>query len=341
MHRSRFRQLCLVALLTAAAPAAFAQGASLETATAAQKDAATKAFVKGSKASAAGKHEEALSAFKESYDAVASPNSHLMYARELVALERFVDAYESYEKIIVEAEAAAKLDAKYAQSGEAAKKEMTDLEAKIGLLTVNVKGSPGDIVRVGGKELPETKWGKPLPLMPGSVRVELVTSSGKEVSEEVALGAGQRTSVELDSNAPAAGGPPPDAGPADQGGSVSTDSSTWDKRTWAYVAGGIGVAGIVTFGVFGALNNSKHGKLEDECSGGVCPKSLESDRDSGKTYQTVANVGLVVGIVGLGTGTALYLMSGDSTEKKASKQPRKSRVQVGVGYQAVTVHGTF
>ena len=118
---------------------------------------------------------------------------------------------------------------------------------------------------------------------------------------------------------------------------MSTDSSKWDMRTWSYVAGGVGAAGIVTFGVFGLLNNSKHSKLEDECKNGVCPSSLESDKNTGQTYQTVANVGLVVGIVGLGTGTALYLLSDKKKEKSAlSTVPR-----VDIGPRSVSVSGTF
>ena len=64
-------------------PRAAAQGATPEAATPAQKDTAQKAFLKGMKAAKAKKHDDALAAFKESYGAVASPNSHLMIAREL------------------------------------------------------------------------------------------------------------------------------------------------------------------------------------------------------------------------------------------------------------------
>ncbi len=338
-YRSHFRLLCTVAALTLATPLAFAQGASLETATAAQKDVAQKAFLKGAAAQKKGDHEAALTAFKESYDAVASPNSHLMYARELVALGRNVEAYQSYERIIVEAEAAAKLDQKYSQAADAARKEMGELEAKLGFVTVTVKPAAGDTVRLSGRELTESELDKALPVAPGQVRVELVSAAGKETVKEVEVAAGQRVNVDL---SPEGAAPPSEAGTAEgPGGGVSTDSSTWDTRTWAYVAGGVGVAGIVTFGVFGALNNGKHSKLEDECTGGVCPRDLESDRDTGRTYQTVANVGLVVGIVGLGAGTALYLMSDNKSEKQARKKPPAPRVDVAVSHRSVTVFGTF
>ena len=56
---------------------ASAQGANVDNASAEQKKTAQKAFEDGLKASKAKKHDEALAAFKNSYDAVASPNSML------------------------------------------------------------------------------------------------------------------------------------------------------------------------------------------------------------------------------------------------------------------------
>lgn len=330
------RTWSLGAALMAASSVCFAQGASLDSATDAQKKAAQKAFIKGASAAGKGKHDEALTAFKESYDAVASPNSHLMYARELVAVGRLAEAYEEFEKIIPEAEAAAASDEKYRQAAEAARKDMTDLESKIALVTVT-GAAEGDIVRIRGRELEKERIGKPIPVMPGSVKVEVVSSDGKERAKEVDAQAGGRLDVDMAPEVVA----PPVAAPEEKSDTVSTDSSKWDKRTWAYVAGGVGAAGIVTFGVFGLMSNSKHSKLEDDCKNGICPKGAEDDRDTGQTYQTVANVGLVVGIVGLGAGTALYLMSEPKTEKQARRQAPKSRVDVAVGHQSVTVFGTF
>ncbi len=323
--------LCLGA--TTLSGTAHAQGASLDAATDAQKSAAQKAFIAGSKAAGKGDHEAALASFRESYNAVASPNSHLMVARELVALNRLEEAYAEFDKTIPEAEAAAQLDKKYEQAATAAQKERDDLKAKLAMVTLNVSGTgAGDVVKVRGREIPESEWGKPMPVMPGAVRVELVQTSGKETVKEINAEAGSSPTVDL---APDVAAPP--ASQKDEGTSVSTDSSKWDMRTWSYVAGGVGAAGIVTFGVFGILNNSKHSSVEDQCNNGVCPKSAQSDADTGRTYQTVANVGLVVGIVGLGTGTALYFLS----DKKKEKAGLTHVPQVSIGARSVTVSGTF
>jgi len=325
---------------------ASAQGASPESATAEQKSTAQKAFEKGMKAAKAKKHDEALTAFKESYGAVASPNSHLMVARELVELGRLEEAWAEYEKTVAEAEAAAQKDPKYADTASGAKNEQNDLKGKLAFLKLTVSGGgPGSRVTVRGKEVPPSDWGKPVPVMPGSVRVELVASDGKETVQEVNAAAGSETPVTL---SPSAGSPATGAAPAEGGqGSAKFEASTSGKgpgmRTWAYIAGGVGVAGLATFGIFGAMNNAKHSKLQDACKDGVCPSNMEDEKDTGKTYQTIANVGLVVGVVGLGTGTVLYLMSGKKTEKTATAPKRRGpRVNsVSVGYQSVFVTGSF
>lgn len=326
---------------------AHAQGASPESATAEQKQTAQKAFEKGMKASKAKKHDEALAAFKESYGAVASPNSHLMVARALVELGRLEEAWTEYDKTIVEAEAAAQKDPKYADTASGAKTEQTDLKGKLGFLKLNVTGAgAGSRVTVRGKEVPEADWGKPIAVMPGSVRVELVGNDGKETVQEVNATAGSETPVTLSPT-----GASPATGTGAAGGSgegsakfeASTSGGGPGMRTWAYVAGGVGIAGLATFGIFGAMNNAKHSKLQDECKDGVCPANLEDEADTGKTYQTVANIGLVVGVVGLGTGTVLYLMSGKKAEKTAVvPKKRGPRVDsVNVGYQSVLVTGSF
>jgi hypothetical protein len=325
-------------------PSLWAQGATVETASSEQKKTAQEKFGEGMAAQKKGDHEAALTAFRASYDAVASPNSHLMVARELAELGRSDEAYAEYEKTVAEADAAATTDKKYAQTAKAAKKEYDEARTKIALLIVNVTGgTPGDRVTINGKEIDRSQLGKAMPVMPGPVRIELTTSTGKEVSEEVNAEAGGSPTVTL--TVPAAGGEPiRDEGGSEEGVEAKLDKNT-SLRTWAYVAGGVGIAGLVTAGVFTILNNGKHSKLEDECKDGICPKSLEEDKDAGETYQTIAQIGLGVGIVGLAAGTVLFILSSDSKEKATSRRERPKppapRIDVGVGPRWVSVNGTF
>src|SRR5690606_34506039 len=107
------------------------------------------------------------------------------------------------------------------------------------------------------------------------------------------------------------------------------------RRETAYVAGGLGMAGALTFGVFGLLNHAKYSDLEDECDNRVCNSSQRNDAERGHTYQVAANVGLIVGVVGLGTALALILTE---DETPTAKQ-KGTRVALGPGQ--ITVKGTF
>ena len=59
------------------------------------KQQALQAYAEGKRAFGEGHFEEALSSFRSSYAALASPNSHLMIGKSLAEMGRLVDAYES------------------------------------------------------------------------------------------------------------------------------------------------------------------------------------------------------------------------------------------------------
>jgi hypothetical protein len=349
ISKSELRRFLLGAALAfsmlAVTVPAGAQGASIDSATAEQKQTASKAFEAGMKAVKHKKHDEAYAAFKNSYDAVASPNSHLMMARELVELGRLEEAWAEYEKTAAEADAAAASDKKYESAAQSARNEQNELKKKIGLLVLKVSPEPGSRVTVRGKEIPQGSWDKPVPVTPGSATVTFIAADGKETTKEVEAAAGSETPVDL---APQAA-TPATASSSETSGEASakldTSGSKPSLRTWAYVAGGVGIAGVATFAIFGLMNNAKHSKLQDNCNNGQCPADLQSDADAGKRYQTIANIGLVVGVVGLGTGTVLYLISGKQNKEKAARHvPARHgpRIDgVSLGYRSVAVSGSF
>src|SRR5262249_40691806 len=100
-----------------------------------QKAGAQKTFDAGSKLYDAHRYEEALAAFRASYQILASPNSHLMVARAMRELGKNVDAYLEYDAVAKEAAAKGE---RYESAGTAAKEEAEELKAKIAFLTVKV-----------------------------------------------------------------------------------------------------------------------------------------------------------------------------------------------------------
>jgi hypothetical protein len=124
--------------------------------------------------------------------------------------------------------------------------------------------------------------------------------------------------------------------PPEEGGGLGT------KTVIGIVAGGVGVASIVTFAIFGAMSSSEYSKLQDECGSGGCAPSDSSKADKGKTYQTVANVTLAVGIVGVAAGAGLIIwdaVEGGGSEAEPSPQSTTPTVAVGSG--SIVLSGKF
>jgi hypothetical protein len=107
-----------------------------------------------------------------------------------------------------------------------------------------------------------------------------------------------------------------------------------DLRTYAYIAGGVGAAGLITFGVFGAMASSRYSTVKDECGARPCPESKRDLVEGGQTFQTVANIGLVVGIIGAGAGVTLFLLS-------KPKKPTEGSTSAVIGPSYFGLQGTF
>jgi len=308
-----------------------AEGASVVHATKAQKTKASDTYRDALAAIEAKKYEEALKLLDESYNTVASPNSLLLKARALVQLGRKVEAYHQLETAIALAQELAKSDDKYAQTAESAQKELSELSKSIALVSVK----PAASVTLGDRQLGPNDWNRPQPFEPGKLKVTISQAGGASSTQELDLRAGQTVEVAT-APAPAttaapqsAPTPAPPPAPA-----VPAGPDTVHKRTLAYVSGGIGIAGVATFAVFTYLGAS--GDDENSgCSLDLCPQSNLDTAGQNSSFTTLAFVGLGVGIVGLATGTYLYLTSNPEAQ---SEQPV---ADISIGPDRVVLHGRF
>jgi tetratricopeptide (TPR) repeat protein len=323
-----------VAMFLAVSPL-YAEGASVTSATDVQKEEAGNSFKRGAEAFNAGQLDVALAAFQRSLDVVSSPNSRLMLARTLTKLGRPVEAYVQFERTLTDAEQAAQGDKKYASTADAARAELAELRQQVGLLSVQLSGvSENDSLNVGGREIARADWTRPVAVAPGKARVVLRTASG-EVVREVDIAAGGAATVTVSP-------PPPDSRNFQPESDVRVSGESSSVRTIGFVAGGIGIAGFISFVVFGQLNNAKFDRLRGECPNNRCQRYLEGERDAGKTYQAIANVSLGVGVVGLATGAVLLLMNGGESERPAEARRGESRgLRFGAGPGHVDVSGSF
>ncbi len=334
MTSSRLRltsvRMAFVAATLLLTSEALGEGASVMHATKKQKAQASKLYRNALEAFDAKDFETALGLLQQSYNTVASPNSKLVIARTLVQLGRAAEAYKQLEEAVELAHALAKADDKYEKTAESAKKELDDLSQKVALVTV----LPGSEVSIAGQKIEPADWGRPQPLAPGKVKLVVKRSDGEQTERELSVVAGERTEV---SAAP----PPPEkpveakAAPA----AATTPSpappepDTVPKRTLAYVSGALGLAGAGTFVAFTLLNRSNDDR--EGCDELTCPASTLDAAEKSSSYQTLAFVGLAVGVLGLGTSTYLFATS-------ESSPPNEHPVAtLGVGPGGVRVQGTF
>jgi hypothetical protein len=322
--RSAFAAASLSFVLLAGTPA-WADGADPITATQVQKYQAQQIFVRGRDMMRQKKWQEAIGEFRASLNIVASPNTRFTIARCMIEMGALVDAYAELAKTASDARALAAREARYSETADAADAERKEVGSKLVLLTLKIDHLPdGATIKIGDKEIPRDALAAPIPLIPGTLDIVVMHAGIETARTTVTVGAGE-TTVTLDAQPP----PPKQPEPTPvtpPPTTIDASDSPWaakpkpapppppsppntSLRTAAYVAGGIGAAGLVTFGIFGALEKGTYSDLQSACNSGPCPQGKQDEVSSGKTQQLIANIGLVVGAVGVATGVTLFVLS--------------------------------
>ncbi|GAC1580399.1 MAG: hypothetical protein NVS3B20_11270 [Polyangiales bacterium] len=330
---SVFIATLLIALLVQN-KSAIAAGVAPGNATAVQREQAQVRFLRGKNLYAHKKFVPALVEFRASIDLVASPNARLFVARTLRELGRDVEAYVEFGRTAVEAGELSSQDARYAKAGESASDERKALEPKLAFVTIVVENSgENTVLKVQGEEVRRGGWSEPAPVKPGSAEISVETPPKPPIVKTLELTAGQRETLTIDAgvgrNEPVT--PNEALRPIVHQGDAH---QTANLRPYALVAGGVGVAGIVTFTLFGVMANAKYNDLKSQCGQGPCTTDQGATIDAGKRDQRIANVGLVVGILGLGAGVALFVVSGSHHENKPM-------AAVAIGPSSIGLRGVF
>jgi hypothetical protein len=311
--------VAVVSLAVAAPTAARAAGALPAAATPLQREQAQTRFLRGKDLLARKQYDQALEEFTASHEIVASPNARLEIARCLRALGKIVAAYAELGRTAIEAKELVAQDPRYLRASEAAIAEREEMERQLGVVSLTIQ-NPTDAttVVIGGEEIRRAAWSEPAPVVTGPTDIVVQTPGHAPVKRTVSLSAGQKTTIVIDAQSgdPLTGtvAPPPDQ-PAPPPGPNSGPSPL---RLGAYVAGGVGVAGLLVFTIGGVMAKSTYDDLDNSCHGGPCPPSKNGEISSGKTQQTLANVGLVVGIAGVAAGTTLFVLSMNKSAPSAS-----------------------
>ena len=286
----------LVALALTCAPASlFAQDAPSRP----QEAAARASFNAAQTLYDERKFADALVLFRTAYKASGSPNTQLMIAHCLLELGALPEAHEALLATMRAAGALASESPKYARTRDTAAIELATLERRIGrLIIIAADHDAGSAVTINGAAVPAARLGVPFAVEPGDKIVELIRPGAEGQRRQVTVRAGELKTVMLGSSKVA-------LPPAPVGGGV---------RTAGFVVAGVGVVGVVVLAVAAPIAQSKFSTLEQACGDVRCvdPK-YGAVVDSGRTMDTLAGVGLAVGVAGLVGGGLMIAFGGPSS----------------------------
>lgn len=272
---------------------------------------ATERFFAGQKLYGDKKFEEALAEFRASYAAVPSPNSRLYIARCLRRLGRNAAAYDEYGQVILEAADKAATDKKYAATQQAAVEERAEIKDKVGTIKLAVPaGVAGVTVKVGAEEVPAARWGQPVAADVGSVtvRAEAPGRAPFEKTIEVTAAQQQEVVVELpEAKGTSGGGEGGGGAEGGGGGKFLGPVGELPLRPISIAMAGVGVAGLVLWGVFGTKAEARYEDLDAKCDG-PCDPFYQDQIDAGRRETAAATAGLVIGIVGVVGGATIFTL---------------------------------
>lgn len=332
-----------------------AAGKGIDEASEAEKTQAQKKFKEGSKAFEKEQYDKAIESFNASYEIVASPNAHVMLGRAQRKAGKLLEAYETLQAAVEEAKVLAIKVPKYQQAVDTANAELTEIHADIAVLVIDVANAPpSTTLTVAGRPIAKERW-KSVPVLPGKIEVVAKSTEGREARQTVEAAAGSDPIVHLDLNpqpaaveaapaAPPVAEPPPmPPSPPEAPPPAPVVESTHPLRPWAFVATGVGVAGLGTFAVAGMMARSTENDLEASCPNDLCAPDLKSKVDKGHTEQTIANIGLAVGIVGTAAAVTLFVIDagGSSKETALRRRPATARLKLLAGPASAALRGEF
>jgi hypothetical protein len=254
-------------------------------------------------------------------------------------LRTAVDQYGAYLKQVKRLDAAAR--AMQRTQIDAAKKRLASLRVRVPLLTIELPGDPSEyVVKIDGEELSADALKFAQPINPGRHRIEVEMPDGtvRRFDAELAEGDSRVIDVARSSGTVSAPESEQEQEPEGESEPASDDDSGIPLRTWAYVAGGIGAAGIIVGGITGGLAIGKKSTMDDNCDGEACNHDGKEAADEAQALALVSTISFPVGLAGLAAGTLLWLLS---PSEDGSAATGRLRVEPMVSESMLGVRGTW
>jgi hypothetical protein len=300
----------LVALSLSSAGGAFAQSKE-------ELAEARAAFQEGVALAAGNNCAAALTKYRQVAKVKMTPQVAFNMADCEERLGRLVQALGDYRVAVSQAEG----DKKAKEVLKQASHRVEALEARIPKLTIaRGKGAESAVIELDGTEIGAGQLGSAVPVDPGP-HVIVAKVSGKEQKREtVQLAEKENKTYKLELDLP----PPKVETPPEEPKAPAAEEPKGRSKVPGAVVTAIGGASLITGFVALGLRAGALKELDTKCGGDThCPPSAQPIADKGRLYTGLAEVGVIVGVVGLATGIALLATSGPP--KKPSDQPSDAK----------------
>jgi len=282
----------------------------------------------------------AVDRFRHADALVHAPTISVDLARALVGMGKLVEASERYQLVIREGVPKGS-PASWKRALDDAQSEVSALEPRLAWVVIHVMGPLDPEVTIDGVRVPEGSIGARRAADPGGWEVRATAPGFEPATEQVKLAEGEEQTVTLVMKK-LPPGPKPDVEPEPEHVAPAAQKQE-PNRLPAWIAFGVGGAGLVVGSVTGVLALQTHSDLAEKCPNDTCNPTtpeeehdMRSDRSRYHTFGTISGIGFVVAIAGAVTGTVL-LVTGTPSEPS----PPKAALWPVIGPNRVGVAGRF
>lgn len=282
----------------------------------------------------AGRHDVACPMLEESYRLDPRPGALFTLATCEAKRGRLATAVAHYKDYLNRS----KGHTGHEKRRDIAEKKLETLAPDVPELTLVLPKAPeGTLVKRDKTVLSAASLGIPLPVDPGEHVIVVQAPGGPPKEHRITIAGGEKKQLALEVAPPAAAAeePPrraPRAAPPAPPNVVAEPASepTSARRVGAYVAGGVGLAGVVVGAVAGALTLGQKGSIEGNCDGAACNVVGKEAADEAQTLGLVSTLGFGVGVLGLGLATVLIVTQPDEGERTGRRPEPPRWVRGGV-----------
>lgn len=281
-------------------------------------------------------YEEARAKAASAESLYHAPLHIYMIARSLEGLGRLTEAATFFEQLVAEPLPSSAPEV-FKNAQESGRQALRDLLARIPTVLVRVVGAPpgAATATIDGNPI---AWasGAAVRLDPGDHTVR-VTADGYKPFERLLTLPNHGGVVVVDAPlepasaaSSSAKGPPPPLTPR-------SEPSARGSLAPAFVAFGVGGAGLLVGAVTGVMELGKVSELEDRCPNDQCKPSEQVEIDAAYTLATASTIGFVAGGVIAAGGVVLLLV------RPGGRSPSEARVHIEpwLGAGSLGLRGRF